>query len=146
MMWISSLEACSLASTPLHIYNTFFVLMKDLTHPNTILLFWVLHLIQYVPRFSAWPFHTVTLAGGDLRKVFTASFLFFIRASKAGDRSTDDGGRNLRTKIAQGVTARPGARYGPGGIRQGSRRMFSAAGWSMYTGMGHWTFESLGCR
>ncbi|KAL2802723.1 hypothetical protein BJX63DRAFT_425864 [Aspergillus granulosus] len=29
-----------------------------------------------------------------------------------------------------GVTARPGARYGPGGIRLGSRRL---AGWSIYT-------------
>ncbi|KAL3460794.1 agmatinase 1 [Aspergillus heterothallicus] len=30
-----------------------------------------------------------------------------------------------------GVTARPGARYGPGGIRLGSRRL---TGWSLYTG------------
>ncbi|CEL04684.1 Putative Catalytic activity: agmatine H(2)O = putrescine urea (Precursor) [Aspergillus calidoustus] len=30
-----------------------------------------------------------------------------------------------------GVTARPGARYGPGGIRLGSRRL---TGWSIYTG------------
>ncbi|MCJ1286929.1 hypothetical protein MMC26_006275 [Xylographa opegraphella] len=33
-----------------------------------------------------------------------------------------------------GVTARPGARFGPGGIRQGSRRMSPVAGWSVYTG------------
>ncbi|MCJ1475689.1 hypothetical protein MMC13_004352 [Lambiella insularis] len=33
-----------------------------------------------------------------------------------------------------GVTARPGSRYGPGGIRQGSRRMSAQAGWSVYTG------------
>ncbi|KAF1846556.1 Arginase/deacetylase [Cucurbitaria berberidis CBS 394.84] len=33
-----------------------------------------------------------------------------------------------------GVTARPGARFGPSGIRQGSRRISSAAGWSIYTG------------
>ncbi|KAJ9230305.1 hypothetical protein DTO166G5_7387 [Paecilomyces variotii] len=31
-----------------------------------------------------------------------------------------------------GVTARPGARYGPGGIRLGSRRM---GGWSIFTGV-----------
>ncbi|OGM47343.1 agmatinase 1 [Aspergillus bombycis] len=31
-----------------------------------------------------------------------------------------------------GVTARPGARYGPGGIRLGSRRL---QGWSVYTGV-----------
>ncbi|KAB8072758.1 arginase family-domain-containing protein [Aspergillus leporis] len=36
-----------------------------------------------------------------------------------------------------GVTARPGARYGPGGIRLGSRRL---EGWSIYTGMN--VFES----
>ncbi|KAL6710053.1 hypothetical protein ACN47E_009844 [Coniothyrium glycines] len=33
-----------------------------------------------------------------------------------------------------GVTARPGARFGPGGIRQGSRRIRSDASWSIYTG------------
>lgn len=33
-----------------------------------------------------------------------------------------------------GVTARPGARFGPGGIRQGSRRISSDAGVSIYTG------------
>ncbi|KAF2828964.1 arginase family protein [Ophiobolus disseminans] len=33
-----------------------------------------------------------------------------------------------------GVTARPGARFGPSGIRQGSRRIFPGAGWSIYTG------------
>ena len=31
----------------------------------------------------------------------------------------------------QGVTARPGARFGPKGIRLGSRRL---GGWSIYTG------------
>lgn len=31
----------------------------------------------------------------------------------------------------KGVTARPGARYGPGGIRLGSRRL---GGWNIYTG------------
>ncbi|KAE8353229.1 hypothetical protein BDV28DRAFT_133580 [Aspergillus coremiiformis] len=36
-----------------------------------------------------------------------------------------------------GVTARPGARYGPGGIRLGSRRL---KGWSIYTGVN--VFES----
>jgi hypothetical protein len=34
----------------------------------------------------------------------------------------------------QGVTARPGARFGPSGIRQGSRRIAPEAGWSIYTG------------
>ncbi|KAI9819850.1 MAG: hypothetical protein M1827_006419 [Pycnora praestabilis] len=33
-----------------------------------------------------------------------------------------------------GVTARPGARFGPGGIRAGSRRISPSAGWSIYTG------------
>ncbi|OCK90306.1 arginase family protein [Cenococcum geophilum 1.58] len=33
-----------------------------------------------------------------------------------------------------GVTARPGARFGPGGIRQGSRRMAPGDAWSIYTG------------
>ncbi|KAF2234597.1 Arginase/deacetylase [Viridothelium virens] len=32
------------------------------------------------------------------------------------------------------VTARPGARYGPAGIRQGSRRILPELGWSIYTG------------
>ncbi|KAB8227484.1 agmatinase [Aspergillus alliaceus] len=36
-----------------------------------------------------------------------------------------------------GVTARPGARYGPGGIRLGSRRL---QGWNIYTGVN--VFES----
>ncbi len=34
----------------------------------------------------------------------------------------------------QGVTARPGARFGPGGIRQGSRRLKSDTAWSIYSG------------
>ncbi|KAK0335941.1 hypothetical protein LTR91_023128 [Friedmanniomyces endolithicus] len=33
-----------------------------------------------------------------------------------------------------GVTARPGARFGPNGIRQGSRRIHSQFSWSVYTG------------
>ncbi|EME49992.1 hypothetical protein DOTSEDRAFT_41152 [Dothistroma septosporum NZE10] len=33
-----------------------------------------------------------------------------------------------------GVTARPGARYGPSGIRQGSQRIAPDFGWSIYTG------------
>ncbi|KAF1965300.1 Arginase/deacetylase [Bimuria novae-zelandiae CBS 107.79] len=33
-----------------------------------------------------------------------------------------------------GVTARPGSRFGPGGIRQGSRRIAPDAAWSIYTG------------
>ncbi|KAF2129336.1 Arginase/deacetylase [Dothidotthia symphoricarpi CBS 119687] len=33
-----------------------------------------------------------------------------------------------------GVTARPGARFGPSGIRQGSRRIAPGTGWSVYTG------------
>jgi len=33
-----------------------------------------------------------------------------------------------------GVTARPGARFGPRGIRQGSQRIQAGAGWSIYTG------------
>ncbi|KAI1502949.1 arginase [Biscogniauxia marginata] len=33
-----------------------------------------------------------------------------------------------------GVTARPGARYGPGGIRIGSQRKAADFGWSVYTG------------
>ncbi|ORY16950.1 arginase family-domain-containing protein [Clohesyomyces aquaticus] len=33
-----------------------------------------------------------------------------------------------------GVTARPGARFGPGGIRQGSRRIAAESAWNIYTG------------
>ncbi|CAN9108375.1 unnamed protein product [Alternaria alternata] len=33
-----------------------------------------------------------------------------------------------------GVTARPGARFGPSGIRQGSSRISPASAWSIYTG------------
>ncbi|EON61125.1 agmatinase [Coniosporium apollinis CBS 100218] len=33
-----------------------------------------------------------------------------------------------------GVTARPGARFGPTGIRQGSRRISAGEAWSVYTG------------
>jgi agmatinase len=33
-----------------------------------------------------------------------------------------------------GVTSRPGARYGPMGIRQGSRRISPGDAWSIYTG------------
>ncbi len=36
--------------------------------------------------------------------------------------------------VLQAVTARPGARFGPTGIRQGSRRMSADWGWSIYTG------------
>jgi len=32
------------------------------------------------------------------------------------------------------TTARPGARFGPRGIRQGSRRLSPSVGWSVYTG------------
>ena len=32
------------------------------------------------------------------------------------------------------VTARPGARFGPTGIRRGSRRMSASFGWSIYNG------------
>jgi len=34
----------------------------------------------------------------------------------------------------QAVTARPGARFGPTGIRLGSRRMYAGSGWNIYTG------------
>ncbi|KAI5251251.1 Arginase/deacetylase [Aureobasidium subglaciale] len=33
-----------------------------------------------------------------------------------------------------GVTGRPGARFGPGGIRAGSRRISPEAGWNIYSG------------
>lgn len=35
--------------------------------------------------------------------------------------------------IFKAVTGRPGARFGPGGIRQGSSRMRPEAAWSVYT-------------
>jgi hypothetical protein len=41
----------------------------------------------------------------------------------------------LETDSRQGVTARPGARFGPSGIRRGSRRIAPEAAWSIYTGM-----------
>ncbi|KAI1980972.1 hypothetical protein LOZ51_005168 [Ophidiomyces ophidiicola] len=34
-----------------------------------------------------------------------------------------------------GVTGRPGARFGPGGIRRGSRRIEARSAWSIYTGV-----------
>lgn len=40
---------------------------------------------------------------------------------------------SLLTPAWQGVTARPGARYGPGGIRSGSKRMEPET-WNIYTG------------
>lgn len=40
----------------------------------------------------------------------------------------------LVADYVQAVTARPGARFGPTGIRQGSRRMSASSGWSIYTG------------
>ena len=33
------------------------------------------------------------------------------------------------------MTARPGARFGPGGIRQGSRRIDKDGAWNIYTGI-----------
>ena len=36
--------------------------------------------------------------------------------------------------IQKAVTARPGARFGPTGIRRGSRRMSASFAWSIYTG------------
>lgn len=36
--------------------------------------------------------------------------------------------------MVQGVTARPGARFGPAGIRRGSRRIVAEAAWDVYTG------------
>ena len=39
--------------------------------------------------------------------------------------------------LEQGVTARPGARFGPSGIRRGSSRIRADASWSIYTGMLH---------
>lgn len=41
----------------------------------------------------------------------------------------------LILSFRQGVTARPGARFGPNGIRQGSRRIEEEAAWNVYTGM-----------
>lgn len=43
---------------------------------------------------------------------------------------------DLRADIhcSQGTTGRPGARYGPGGIRIGSKRISAWAAWSIYTG------------
>jgi agmatinase len=43
------------------------------------------------------------------------------------------GSPNARGADKQAVTARPGARYGPTGIRLGSRRIFPNAAWSVYT-------------
>lgn len=54
---------------------------------------------------------------------------------KTAEHQVESRFRWLTSKKA--VTARPGARFGPGGpagIRQGSRRMSASFGWSMYTG------------
>ena len=49
-------------------------------------------------------------------------------------------GRIATAKVnnGQGVTARPGARFGPSGIRQGSSRISPDAAWSIYTGMSYY--------
>ena len=40
----------------------------------------------------------------------------------------------LLPNTQKAVTARPGARFGPTGIRRGSRRMSASFGWSIYNG------------
>ncbi|KAF2964258.1 hypothetical protein GQX73_g9319 [Xylaria multiplex] len=54
---------------------------------------------------------------------------------------SDDAAKDTKYDIAilgapfdTGVTARPGARYGPRGIRTGSQRQYADAAWSVYTG------------
>lgn len=42
---------------------------------------------------------------------------------------------DVHVRSMQAVTARPGARFGPGGIRQGSRRMMPQFAWDVYSGM-----------
>jgi agmatinase len=46
-----------------------------------------------------------------------------------------------------GVTARPGARFGPNGIRQGSRRISGQFSYSIYTGENHFQkgFKAVDC-
>jgi arginase family enzyme len=46
--------------------------------------------------------------------------------------------------LPQGVTGRPGARFGPSGIRRGSQRIESEAAWSIYTGMKHVQYTIYG--
>lgn len=48
-------------------------------------------------------------------------------------------GHNL-TPTWQGTTARPGARFGPSGIRAGSRRIHPDFSWDVYTGERHTHF------
>lgn len=53
-----------------------------------------------------------------------------VSVSKSYSRQT-----HINPSSLQAVTARPGARFGPGGIRQGSRRMAAPFEWNVYTGM-----------
>jgi hypothetical protein len=61
--------------------------------------------------------------------------------TRQGNRTYGSGYRSklvatrLETDSRQGVTARPGARFGPSGIRRGSRRIAPEVAWSIYTGM-----------
>ncbi|KAI8961963.1 arginase family protein [Daldinia sp. FL1419] len=54
------------------------------------------------------------------------------------DAEAGEGGKYdiaiLGAPFDTGVTARPGARYGPKGIRDGSGRIYADAAWSVYTG------------
>jgi arginase family enzyme len=48
----------------------------------------------------------------------------------------------INAKSFKATTARPGARFGPQGIRWGSRRMEADFAWSIYTGMLKYKFVS----
>lgn len=72
---------------------------------------------------------------------FSLSLFFFIFMHRAlltkGLTTTTSSSPEANFLIflfSQGVTARPGARFGPLGIRQGSRRIAPDFSWSVYTG------------
>ncbi|KAI0467219.1 arginase [Xylaria cf. heliscus] len=55
-------------------------------------------------------------------------------SDEAAESSTKYDIAILGAPFDTGVTARPGARYGPRGIRAGSQRKYADAAWSVYTG------------
>lgn len=79
------------------------------------------------------PFDTVSIS---LFLSLLSSFIFMHRALLTKGLTTTHSPETnfLIFFFSQGVTARPGARFGPLGIRQGSRRIAPDFSWSVYTG------------
>ncbi|KAL9065096.1 MAG: hypothetical protein Q9161_008443 [Pseudevernia consocians] len=84
--------------------------------------------------------------GSDFSGLMTFANLPYANCFTASDMEAYDIAI-LGAPFDTAVTARPGARFGPTGIRQGSRRMSASFGWSMYTGDNSYTSwaEILDC-